>query len=419
MATNSYSANSNDDIDRFSTGLENAIGKVGNLTVKDVLGISMYEQVTKKTVDESIILKDLIKNVDNTILKSLAMDTISVLSNWFNDPETICCLIQGIWAMYASTYSNTELAKLQKEGASLADSNFAGWLDSIISFIDLIIVLLTTDMKKISFIIPDFIKEITNTVISAILLVLQETLFAVRDSLIRRILNEIDDLSQENNIWSKCLPFQQLINVIKRYVNDYGLFATLFEKIKGFVSNKVGEFGKLKDFNLPKNVKDLEFLYWCRDLLIKLKQATLNFDLCVKYSNSPNGGLADKDDTPTPNILGTFNSSTGSITRPNPSEVQGIKITANGTILEDKASLANNSLPILANSSTRLFLNKYYGLPLDVVDNYITTTTSNDHIQGTNINSTNLSDINADCPNSPRPQEIVQWALRVRNRNLQ
>lgn len=413
MALNSHSANSQPDIEGFSRGLEDAIGKVGNLSVRDVLDVSLFDRVTQKKVNETIILKDMISQIDQPILKGLAMDTITVLSNWFNDPETICCLIQGIWAWYAAS-NDTPPTDFR-----IADTDFTKWIDVLISFIDLIIVLLTSDLKKIELFIPDFIKEITNAIIGAILLVLQETLFSLRDSIINRILGEIDNAVDENSVWAKCLPLQQLLDVIKRYVSDYGLFAELFEKIKGFISGKVGDFGRLKDLGLPKNVRDLEFLYWFRDLLLKLKQATLNFDLCVFYGNSPTGGNNNEEDDPNNSIgNGGILPSDSQIRRPNPSEVQGLKITGDGTILEDRTAARENSIPILTNSSIRTFLNKYYGFPLDVVDNVLTGTTSNDNVQGTNINSNRVSDINADCPNSPSPEEIVKWALRVRNRNF-
>jgi len=413
MALNSHSANSQSDIEGFSRGLEDAIGKVGNITVKDVLGISTLERITQKNIKETIILKEMISKIDQPILKGLAMDTITVLSNWFNDPEMVCCLIQGIYAWYAKTH------KIPPTDFRLADTDFVKWLDVLISFIDLIIVLLTSDLKKIELFIPDFIKEIANTVIGAILLVLQETLFALRDSIINRILAEIDDASAKNSIWAKCLPLQQLLDVIKRYVSDYGLFAELFEKIKGFISDKVGDFGRLKDLDLPKNVRDLEFLYWFRDLLIKLKQATLNFDLCVYYGNAATGGNNNQEDEPDNSVNNEgILPSDSQIRRPNPHEVQGFNVAPDGTILEDRGQARENTIAILTNSSIRTFLNKYYGFPLDIVDNVLTGTTSNDNIQGTNINSNRVSDINADCPNSPSPEEIVKWALRVRNRNL-
>jgi hypothetical protein len=330
--------------------------------------------------------------------------------------------------MWASENSHTDIAKKNRDGISIADANFGKWLDILIAFVDLIITFIGTDLKKISIMIPDLIKEFTNGVISAVLLILQQVLFAIRDSAIAKIIEEIDRANSEGfnwqTIWAKCIPFSQLLDVIKKYVTDYGLFAELFEKVKGYVSGKVNECKYLKTLNFPKSPQDLEFLYWFRDLLIKLKQAALNFDLCVSYAVAPGGSVkiaqggggsgfgvgGGRNDDPGNNNEG----------RDVPT-VPGLKLGPDGTILENRDTQQeqrDNILPVLSNSSIRGFLNKYYGLPLDVVDNLLVGASPADSIQGTNINANNLSAVNADCPNSPSPEEIVKWALRIRNRNL-
>jgi hypothetical protein len=431
MAINPNGPNSKDDINAFSQKAEKFVdnaflGLGSSLSVKDVLGGSLYEKRTGRTVSEAILLTELIDNLDNPILKGLAQDTISTLSNWFEDPEILCCLIQGIWAMYASSNSGT-LAQLQKDGTGLADSNFAKWLDVVIAVVDLIIAFLGSGIKKISTLIPDLITEIMNGIVGAILLVLQEVLFALRDSFINAILQEIDSAKDGalnmSNIWAKCIPFYQLLDVLRKYISDYGLFAELFEKIKGFVSGLVNKFSFFKASDFPQNIKDLEFLYWFRDLLIKLKQAALNFDLCVFYGAAPAAGLVSEQE---PDGRGL-----GKPVRPwdpsnpktdlNGPNIQGLKIAADGTILqntETQREQMRDTIPLITNSSTRVFLNKYYGYPLDVVDNIITRASSADSVRGTDINSAHESNLNADCPNSPSPENTVLWALRIRNRNL-
>lgn len=414
--------NSNADIGRFSQTAENitdkAFGGLGKLTIKDVLGFGVLEATSG--FNSAILLDGLIKDLDGPILKDMAKEVITTMSNWFNDPELLCCLIQGIWASYASTYSWADLAKMQKEGFSIADSKFGQWLDVLISFVDLVITFISSDLRKISIMIPDFLKEITNGVIGAILMVLQEVLFALRDSAINEILYQIDRAQGASmdmeNIWAKCIPFAQLLDIIKKYVHDYGLFAELFEKIKGFISQQIGNFGYMKALDFPKNVKDIEFLYWFRDLLIKLKQAALNFDLCVNYGYAAPGGAV-----PQGNLGGdssTDGTDGGGGGLDNPSASQGIKVASDGTILRDNSKQMSNPMFLLANSSIRTFLNKYQGYPLDYVDNLLAGSSSADSIKGTDINSVKVSDLNADCPNTPRPQELVNWALRIRNRNL-
>lgn len=429
MAVNPNSANSLANIESYSQavmdGVGTAFGKLGTLTVSDVLGGNILNRSLEKNLgtNTSMLLESLINDLDRPILKGMLLDTITVVGNWFEDPQILCCLIQGIWSMYAASYSNTDLAKIQTQGISISDTDFAKWVDLLIAFVDLIITFIGTDLKKISIMIPDLIKEIMNGVIGAVLLVLQQVLFSIRDSAINAIIKSIDHAADSSlnmkTIWAKCIPFAELLDVIKKYISDYGLFAELFEKIKGFVSGKVGDFGYMKALDFPKNVKDLEFLYWFRDLLVKLKQAAINFDLCVLYGAEVPG---TKKEVP----LGTPYSIVPSdiqekYVRPLVPAMQGIKVASDGTILQDKDTQKeqrDNTIPILSNSSIRTFLNKYYGFPLDVVDNLLTGSSTADSIHGTNINAGNLSAINADCPNSPSPEEIVKWALRVKNRNI-
>jgi len=433
MAINPNTPNSISDINRYSQavadGVDAAFGRLGRLTVKDVLGGNILDRSLQRNLDgktTSVLLESLINDLDRPILKGLLLDSITVVGGWFDDPKILCCLIQGIWAMYAATYSNTDLARLQREGIAIADSDFGKWLDLMIAFVDLIITFIGTDLKKISIMLPDLIKEIMNGVIGAILLILQQVLFAIRDSAIAKIIEEIDRAANEginmSTIWAKCIPFAQLLDVIKKYITDYGLFAELFEKIKGFVSGKVGDFSYTKALNFPKSAQDLEFLYWFRDLLIKLKQAALNFDLCVNYAASPGGNAGivppDPDDSGLGDGGGDGGGGGGGRDVPT---VPGLKLGPDGTILSNRDTQQeqrDNILPVLSNSSIRGFLNKYYGLPLDVVDNLLVGASPADSIQGTNINAENLSAVNADCPNSPSPEEIVKWALRIKNRNL-
>lgn len=425
MAINPNRANSNDDISKFSQGAEavvdSAFGRLGKLSVKDVLGFTTLERKLGKDIGEVILLDELINNLDRPILKGLLTDSIAVVSNWFEDPEVLCCLIQGIWAMWAARYSHTDLANLLKDGIILADTDFGKWLDVLIAFVDLIITFISADIKKLSVMIPDIIKEITNGVIGAVLLVLQEVLFALRDSAINYILQQIDrakGLSLDiENIWAKCIPFAQFLDLLKRYLTDYGLFAELFEKIKGFIALKVGDFGYMKALDFPKSINDLEFLYWFRDLLIKLKQAAINFDLCVFYGSAAVTGSVDNQVPAGAEDDSRVGLPKEQANRPNPNEVQGIKVAADGTILRD-ANGARDFIPLIANSSIRTFLNKYYGYPLEIVDNLLSGSTSADSINGTDINSRVMSNLNADCPNTPTPQEVVKWALRIRNRNL-
>ena len=401
MPLNPKDPNAEKEINRFSKGIEDFLDKVGKHSIQDVLNAGRTV-LRKKPINSTEMLNRLVNEIDTPILQEMASDVVTVMTSWFEDPQVLCCLIQGILGLrWATTNKLSE------------DTDFLEWIDIVIAFIDLIIVFLTSGLKSLILFIPDLIKEIMTAVIGAILMILQTTLFALRDSLINEILEAIDSDALEDHIWAKCLPLVQLIEILKKYIHDYGMLARLFNLINGFIGKLFGVFDELRSKDFPANVKDLEFLYWFRDLLLKLKDATINFELCYLPQ-------FDEVGSDTPIVTGvvppgvTAGLGKGNKPNSNSNDIQGVTVAADGTILQDTAGLKANSIPLLTNSSIRGFLNKYYGYPLDVVDGLIVGATSADNIQGTNA----PLNLNADCPNSPTPAEIVKWALRVRNRNI-
>jgi hypothetical protein len=418
MPNNPNKPNSTDDIEKFSKSAEYILDSISSpASIQDVLNLATTKLGTTEGVQLRPILTEMVNNVDRPLLKNMALDVVTVMSNWFEDPQVLCCLIQGLYTIFDVSRTGK-----QQGDYNLANTEFGEMLDVFIAFIDVIIALLTNNVRKLAITIPDFISEIMNGVIGAVLLVLQEVLFAIRDSLIKIIIDEInyrDD--QVDNWWTKCLPLAQLFEIMRKYVSDYGLFATLFEKLKGMIGQMVGLATFYKGLDFPQNIKDIEFLYWFRDLLVKLKQASISFDLCFlppTAATATDGdqrvsGIPPDGGGGGPDPLDTGYSVVG---RSNPSDIQGITVTPDGTILQDKAALRKGTTSVLTNSSVRGFLNKYYGYPLDVVDSIIVGPTSADNIQGTDTGG-NLN-LNADCPNSPSPAEVVAWALRVRNRNI-
>lgn len=410
MAIDNQKPNSKADIESATRSIDAIMDSLQTPgSIQEVLNIATTA-LGKEGVKIRPMLQEMVNNVDRPILKDMAQEVVTVMSNWFEDPRTLCCLVQGLFTFFEASTTRT----------TLENTDFAKWLDILIAFVDLIIVFLTSELKKIAFAIPDFITEIVNGVIGAILLVLQEVLFAIRDSVINILIEEFSYRTRHFEMFTKCLPLSELIEIFRKYISDFGLFAELFEKIKGYVGSIVGDFGYMKALDFPKNIKDIEFLYWFRDLLVKLKTAALSFDLCFLPQSN---GLGEPGSvTPAVGVETSINpnlpTELGLRKTPVNASIQGISITADGTILQDKATATGSSLPILTNSSVRAFLNKYYGHPLDVVDSILVGPTSADSVQGTNVESAGGNLYNADCPNSPDPYEAIRWALRVRNRNL-
>lgn len=416
MAISPNNPNSNADIEKVSRSVDYVLDALQTPgSVQEILNLATTSFGRRQGVQVRPLLGEMVKNVDRPILKGLAEEVVTLMSNWFEDPQTLCCLIQGLFAHFNAT------AFWTSDNVTLANTDFAKWLDLLIAFVDVIIVMLTSNIKKLSIMIPDLIKEIMSGVIGAVLLVLQEVLFAIRDSIIGMLLEEFTYRTRNWAEFSKCLPLAELIDILKKYISDYGLFAELFEKIKGHIGNMVSTWQFYKALDFPKNIKDLEFLYWFRDLLVKLKTASLSFDLCFLPQNTALGGVSAAAPTSSTVLANTprVTSSTSGLSKApssSPENVQGITVAPDGTILENKEALRKGNLSVLTNSSVRGFLNKYYGYPLDVVDTLVVGGTSADSIQGSDTGG-NL-DLNADCPNAPDPYETIKWALRVRNRNF-
>jgi hypothetical protein len=411
MAPNN--ANSQLDVNQFSNGVEDVINRASNPNITTILNTP-----GRILSDRMSLLRETVNKVDKPILKQFANDMLSVLVSWLDDPEVLCCLIHGIWSAYAS--QNDITGNDPRGQLTLADSDFGKFLDMLITFVDFIIILLTDDIKKLTFFIPDVIKEIFSAIMGAVLLVIQETIFSLRDSVLRVIFDWMDEWDN-NGTWAKCLPLKHMIDVLKKYVHDYGALAELMGKIKGFVSGMKGSWSKKLEAVVP-NAKDLEFLYWLRDLLIKLKRAVLNFDFCVDYEFVPatgtpsDIGIKEMDRSATLNKF--RNPEYDNVGDPN--SQQGYTIGADGTILVNKDAVANtangNYIPRVSNSFLREFIHSQYNLPYDVIDNTLTRGTAADHIQGTNVTSSNVDTIVSRCANTPTAQETLRWMLNLRDR---
>lgn len=412
MPANQQSANPNninEDIQSVSRIIEQSIDAVDNLSIQ-----SLYSQTAGRTQvgtylrERATILRGLVNEIDRPILKSFANDMISTMAGWFEDPEVLCCLINALWVAYQE---NEPLAESRE--SKLADSKFGEFLDKLIAFIDLIIAFLTQDLKKLVFFIPDFIKEIFSALMGAILLVLQETLYTIRDSVLQSILDWIDDSVDGGSLWAQCLPMQQFLDILKKHVHDYGLFAELMEKIRGFVSGKKSSFGQMAKELVP-NAKDLEFLFWMRDLLVKLKQAVVNFELCVEYAYVPNNTYAnDPVDPAATNAADLTLDPNNAVVNPDaPPEARVPLIVSDDgqtVVLSDtdarlrtgdlQTSINGTYITRLSNDSVANFIKNNYGFSNSVVEQAMNKVTDG-------------------CPGFPGGQELKDYLDRIRNRNL-
>ena len=406
MAINN-TTNSQSDLDKFSTGVSSVLDKLENPSLNNLYS-TPGDMLRKRTA----LLRESVEGLNKPILKALANDMISVMVSWLDRPDVLCCIIQGIFSAYMVSHPELIEAGQIKKKFTIADSGFGKWLDNLIAFLDFIIILLTQDIKRWFIMIPDLIKEIYTAIMGAIILLIQETIFALRDSIIASIFTWMDTWDTDQT-WSKCTPLKQLINVLKKYINDYGFLAKIMEKIKGYVSGIKG-WGLKMQKDLVPNVKDLEFLYWLRDLLIRLKRAVLNFDLCIDYEFTAKpddgtiAGVTGRPKTYIDALANANNDNIGPI-----SDQLGYTTGADGSILIDKDKIIDgNWIPRLSNSFLREFIHKEYGIPYDVIDNTINRGSSADHIQGTIVTPNPFSK----CANSPNAEQTLQWILNIKSR---
>lgn len=397
----------NPSLDNFSKTVEGGVNTLSNINLDLASG-----EAGRFLAGRLVLLKTLVNDLDNPILKGLGTEMLSVMSQWFYEPETLCCLIQGIWAAYNDGNKNNKLKAANTTSLSIADTSFGDFLDSLISFLDLIIVFLTQDLRKLVTFIPDFIKEIFGTIMGAILLVIQETLFALKDSVINVIVDWINDKAKVDNIWARCLPMQKLIDLIKKYTQDYGLLAELNEKIKGYVSGLIGSWGMLKNKELIMNANDIEYLFWLRNVLIKLKQAVINFDLCVEYDYHSNDIAVAINDTSTKTVSKINDILTTTTPNENISDAENNNILSleDGTIVVNNESSSNKSDESKNNWRSRIskdsiidFGINYLGYPREVLENAYTKATSND--QGSVLSPN--SDIQDKCPGFTKAAQIL------------
>lgn len=406
---NNQRPNSDIDINRVSRTVDQLVDNLPRNIAPKILG-------TDYLAERSAMLVQMVENVDRPILAAMAKDVLNVLNSWFQDSTVMCCLIRGLFSIHASTWAKS---KVPKNGTIELGQGFIEFLDMLIAFIDLIIVILTNDVRGFALGFTDFIKDIMNGVFGAVLVVLQETLFALRDTLLDKLLRALS-VDTELKWWAKCLQLNRFIDILKRYVHDYGLLADLMNKIRGYNAGIFAEWEAYLRADFVKNINDLEFLYWLRELLYKLKQAVVQFDLCIEYEyvvvdpNTNQNRLVSQT-VPIQQLL----KQGSDLNKTQAQQKQGIVIANDGTILVDSQKLKgldNGSIPVLSSSSIRTFMNKYYGVPLEVADSILAGGSSQDSIMGTNINSDRVTELNADCPNSATPDEIVTWAQHVRNR---
>jgi hypothetical protein len=232
--------------------------------------------------------------------------------------------------------------------------------------------------------------------------VIQEALFGLRNSILGNLLAWINEHADFGRIWSRCLPMFQLLNILKKYIHDYGMFAKLYEKIRGFISGLMSSWSLYKEKDIVGLTRDIEFLRWLRELLIKLKMATLAFDLCVDYSLEPNDNKSDNTST-LPNDYSFSNI---------PSLTEDVNQNGIPNERSDALSLSDGTIAVSGDKDMRSRLSKdsiinfgvkYLGYPREVMENAWTKVSSSDMGTVLGDDSSNLER----CPGFSRAAQIL------------
>lgn len=395
---NNKNPNSKLDITQTSDSIEQFVNSVKRPSLSTVTLGQGKKYLLQLEVDE----------LNNKILYQLADDMISTLTTWLEDPEVLCCLVHAIWdGFFRKSNEEFELG--------IANTSFANFLDDIITVVDIILAFVTNDIKEsFEFVMEDIIKIFMDTILGATLTVVQEISGALRDTFLNMVFNWIDDFDTEET-WTECLPMKELINVIKKYIHDYGILSEIFEKVQAYIGASSNKWKK--SMEAPVKTKDLEFLYWFRDLLVKLKRSVVNFDFCVNYQYVPTNG-----DNVSGNVNNASNERITSIEKINNPDIarqssssphQGYTIESDGTILVNKDKLKDDNgmwIPRVSNSFIRDFLHDEYNMSYQAIDNIINTGTSSDSIQGTVTNNEKLMD---KCANVPSSKQILEGILNI------
>ncbi len=285
--------------DKVSNFADN-LGNTSFQGVQDLIGIA-----TDSKLDAIGYLKRLTNDVDIPVLQPLLNDLVNVLGSFYTSEEVLCCLIKNLLVTTklgqaiedAKKKLKDELDRLSdKEKAaivlgsiddpvtmltfSVAELGFIDTIDQLIFIIDTILGIMGTSVSDIMIPELDFAKLISDSIAGMICIALQEIIFTLRDTAIAWI---VDALTKNvgNQSWVKCFPYLSLINILREYIHDYGLLDKLFKLVEGFVGGKHAQFSKYLKAKYPKNVKDMEFLKWLRDVLIKIRNAAISWEFCV------------------------------------------------------------------------------------------------------------------------------------------
>jgi hypothetical protein len=210
-----------------------------------------------------------------------------------------------------------------------------------------------------------------------------------------------------------------MIDVLKKYVSDYGMLATINDKIRGYISGLEMGMGAFKrGIGFVETVDNVEYLKWLKSLLIKMKAATLSFELCINWNWIP-----DPEDSPESiRTIGTAKvERRGAVPRygyngeHSPEETMNVVQHDDGTIsVNNKPSTQiegtekTGTMRGRVASSTIKAIGRMYGFPEEVMDQAYSSYTDGD--LGSVLNTEGRSsNENFPCPGIPGDDAYLRY----------
>lgn len=201
------------------------------------------------------------------------LDSVAfILTDWWEDPKTLCCLIKNLGAISDSIGKGLKVARVNSQ------YNF---FNELIALIDLIIAFLEIRYGKGLTFDLDIANLLSTAMIGAMIALLQSRLNDLRNKNIRDIKKILE--KNINGALLKCLPLTNLIDfIIKFLYSDQGLFALFKRYIRDYLNSLQLIFNQKLNKAMAANMKDIDQLKRLRIFLVNLRDAMINFEMCIE-----------------------------------------------------------------------------------------------------------------------------------------
>lgn len=211
-------------------------------------------------------LSDALSAFENRYLKNIE----DILNEWWNDPNTICCLLR-------------RLVEILEH-----NPDFFKWLKLIRAILNLYLALkYDIDFNIMLSKLSDIVKNLLKSLSSAIIGSLSQICNLAFDAVAMRITDALGSIPAET-----CIPFDKLVAYLT--LSSKNLKSNILALFNSFIHKEIDLIGKLDDINLSnKEQIELKGLLKIIDLLINY---ALQLEYCKNYRNyiSPYAGKSSE-----------------------------------------------------------------------------------------------------------------------------